>query len=640
MVFGSQGEAFIDVHANTDPYERELDRGIRRSSEDAEKILDIIGEQWGEDLADGVSKELGRHGKDYGKAVEKATETTTVEIKSKFKVDRHGRLHDAAGRFVSEFGDDVEREFNRLGAPGGPFSRIGQGLADAVGAGFNISGRSPLIALLTPLIGAIGAAIGALIQAVGALAALLTTLPALLTAIGFQVGVLFIAFQGLGERIQAAFAAKNAKELEKVLFGLDEATKRFIRSLLPLRDFWRDLQMVVQQNFFGALKTPIADLLKALRGPTLRGFAALATVMGTFFNSLAAFFASPAFVKFVTDVFPATIRWVQRSGDMLITVLDALVRMADIALPFLTKFGDMLVNNLTALALFLNEKAESGALKDWLDRMLLTMQSIFDLLGGILSFTATFLNELDKAGGKKLIDELALFLERLSVFLASPVGQKAMEGMIAALLLALQITEGLIFTLLLLFAAFETGKQAIAAFFSWFAGIIKKGITEAGEFIGGVAAKIYNFFRNLVDPIMSLKNTFFNAGRSLVQAFIDGIKSLAGALGGTGFWIANQIAKHLPGSPAEEGPLSGKGYTLYRGQRMMQDLIKGIQMEGQELRTATEQSLTNINFGKGAIQVNGEFSTREEAERTGSAVGKGINTILAVRQTRLAVRTL
>lgn len=642
MVFGADGEAFIDVHANTDPYERELDRKLRTSSKDAEDLLDKIGKNWGEHLADGVSEELGTHGKDYAKSIEDATEKTTVKVKSKFTVDRHGRLHDTAGRFVKEFGDEVEHEFERLAAPGGPLSRIGTGIADAVGAGFNISGRSPLIALLLPVIGAIGAAIGALIQALGAVAGLLATLPALIAAIGLQVGVLFIAFKGLGERIGLAFEARNAKELEKALFGLDDATKRFIKTLLPLRDFWRDLQMVVQQNFFGALKTPITDILKALRGPTLRGFADLAGAMGAFFQDLGAFFASPTFVQFVKDVFPATIRWVQTFGPAFIKILSALIAVADVALPFLENFGLIISNNLGALATFLDEKAKSGDLKGWLDRMEETVQSIFMLLGSVLQFTAVFLNQLDKAGGKKLIDGLVTFIDRLSFFLSTPVGQKALEGMVNSLLLMLEITGGLIFVLLTLFAAFEFGKEAVGAFFSWLGGVVKKGVTEVVEFIAGVWRGVTRFFNNLVNPIMNLKDAFFNAGRSLVQGFIDGIKSMVRPLQAAGEFVVNQVKRFLPGSPAEEGPFSGSGYTLYRGQRMIQDLVKGIRMEAPQLRDASMEAVSNITFGKGAIQVGfeGVVPTQQQAERTGSAVGNGINAILAPQRTRLAVRTL
>jgi hypothetical protein len=37
------------------------------------------------------------------------------------------------------------------------------------------------------------------------------------------------------------------------------------------------------------------------------------------------------------------------------------------------------------------------------------------------------------------------------------------------------------------------------------------------------------------------------------------------------------VTDFLPGSPAKEGPLSGRGYALLRARRMMEDLARGIQ---------------------------------------------------------------
>ena len=73
---------------------------------------------------------------------------------------------------------------------------------------------------------------------------------------------------------------------------------------------------------------------------------------------------------------------------------------------------------------------------------------------------------------------------------------------------------------------------------------------------------------------------------------------------------------------------------------MVQDLIRGIKMEAPELREVSTDAMSQINFGRGAIQVNGNFDTEQQATRTGTAVGNGINAMLAAQQTRLAVRTL
>lgn len=679
MAFGSEGEAFIDVHANTDPYERELERKIKASSKDAEKILDEVGESWGEHLADSTSKELGKHGDDFGRAMERSVRGKTVHIDGvRYVFDRRGRLHDAAGRFVRMFEQEVEKEVARAAGPGGPLDRIGQGFADAVGASFNISGRSPLIALLVPLVASIVALVVAAIQALNSLIALAATLPALLASIGVQVGVLFIAFQGMGTAISGAFAAKNVTELNKALQGLTPSAQNFVRALLPLKQLFTDIKTLVQESFFRALGTgPIADLIKNLRPILTHGLSDVALALGFFFRELAQFFNSPIFIQFVKDIFPATIAWIQIAGPALIHLLRVFVALADLALPFLEKFGMMFANALISLSNFIANRLNSGKARQWLDSMEKTLESVFELLGQVTEFIVILLAQLDEAGGKKLIDELVRFFMIMNAFLSSPAGQKALEGLIDLLIFSIQVVGGLVLVILGLLALLEVMGEAVHAFFSFLIDIVGPAIGDwfvsILEKVGSVGQGIIDFFRGLYTPVqttfinlrdtisarlneaiafvrglperaqqalVNLGKTLFQAGRNLVQGFIDGIKSMVAPLLSAGGWIVSQVARFMPGSPAEEGPFSGSGYTLYRGQRMVQDLIRGIKMEAPELREVSTDAMSQINFGRGAIQVNGNFDTEQQATRTGTAVGNGINAMLAAQQTRLAVRTL
>jgi hypothetical protein len=115
-----------------------------------------------------------------------------------------------------------------------------------------------------------------------------------------------------------------------------------------------------------------------------------------------------------------------------------------------------------------------------------------------------------------------------------------------------------------------------------------------------------------------------------------------GSLGDAAAGAMNIIGRFLPGSPAEEGPLSGSGYSYLRGQRMVSDFAAGIKSETKTLSSVSNMTMGAINFGPGAVRVsyNGVTPTPEQARMTGSAIGSGISGQLAVRNTRLAVRTL
>lgn len=120
--------------------------------------------------------------------------------------------------------------------------------------------------------------------------------------------------------------------------------------------------------------------------------------------------------------------------------------------------------------------------------------------------------------------------------------------------------------------------------------VIDKILQIFGFFKAGVAAlkaAIIENFLNAVDFIKSipgrisdalgnLGSLLFNKGRDLVQGLINGVKSLFGSVANVARDLIGQITKFLPGSPAEVGPLSGRGYVLKRGQRFTQEFAEGI----------------------------------------------------------------
>ena len=83
-----EGEAFIGVHADTSPYEREADRGIRRGSEHLEDTTaKKVGKDFGDTLAESMGDELEKSGPDLAKSVEKGLGRQKVRTKIKTDID-------------------------------------------------------------------------------------------------------------------------------------------------------------------------------------------------------------------------------------------------------------------------------------------------------------------------------------------------------------------------------------------------------------------------------------------------------------------------------------------------------------------------------------------------------------------------
>ena len=83
----------------------------------------------------------------------------------------------------------------------------------------------------------------------------------------------------------------------------------------------------------------------------------------------------------------------------------------------------------------------------------------------------------------------------------------------------------------------------------------------------------------------NLGHLLYSKGQSLVRGFINGIASMIGAVADKARSLVGAVTKYLPGSPAKEGPLSGKGYVLLRARRFMNDFAQGIE-EGSDKPSA------------------------------------------------------
>jgi hypothetical protein len=658
---------------------------LEAASRDADQLLDEIGKNWGEKLSHSTSEEIGKHGHDFTKAIEESTVGETIRIRA--KTDFYN-VRDSKGRFTRRVAEaleeDIEDAFHDVTRPGGPFSKIGQAIADAIGAGFNISGRSPLIVALVPVIAAIVGLVAAAVQTVNALIASLTVLPALISSIAIQFAVLKIATTGVADAISAAFSAKDAKEMAEAVKSLTPSAREFVLSLLPAKDLFKQIRDSVQENFFHGLGNIVSILVKTLGPDVLAGLSRVAHELGFAWSLLLTVLSSREFQKFLDNVFISTVDWISRSTPALVSILKGLIAIGDAAIPFLNAIGLWLSLNLEAFGDFL-QGASGKDFTDWLSSMLATLEDVGELLGQAIKFVAVFLDQLDKAGGKNIIKTLADAFEKLSIFFASPAGAKAMEAIVDLSIAGIKSVTGLIALIGLLLAGIEvfgewlnnTAGPAIAAFFQFIGqvasdafhwvidGFVKLGtkIKEAWDFLvdlvrrGVVGAKKHvddfvTFFKDIPkkvkDAVANFGTLLIDSGKHLIQGLIDGIKDKIKPLQDVLNWVTN----HLPDwkgpeekdlkilEPSGRAVMTGFHNGIKQGVAEIRDSLTGFtqQMAGGGTATTNTQS---IMFAPNAINISfmGNPSP-EQAYQTGEAVGAGINAQLSIRNVNLGVRRL
>lgn len=120
--------------------------------------------------------------------------------------------------------------------------------------------------------------------------------------------------------------------------------------------------------------------------------------------------------------------------------------------------------------------------------------------------------------------------------------------------------------------------------------IIKDAFTNAYNAVKSKVSAVIDIVKGLPGKVLAslgnLGSTLYNSGVHFVEGFINGISSMIGKAEQKAKDLIHSVTKWLPGSPAEVGPLSGRGYVLLRGRRFVQDLAKGMgQMRQLPVRT-------------------------------------------------------
>jgi len=677
------GDAYINVHADTDPFERELkrnlDKDLAQAGADANKIMDEVGKGWGEHVSKSTAEEIRRHGPDFAHAIESSTVGKHVKIRYTYDYDREGVLKgfkkvvtEVEGAVGQAFSKGMKNGVNDVASFGQKFfSKIRSTLTDAIGSAFNVSGKSPLIPFLA-LIGLdIAGLILAAVQAANALVAALSAVPALLTSIGLQAGVLLLAFQGMKTAIQSAFAAKNTKEMETALRGLTPAAKDFVRELVSIKSIFSDIKYAAQQEFFKGLGSGLTNTIKEI-GPALKNLtASLSGALGEFFKVLLSFFSSPAFVTFIDHVVFATVKFLDKFGPKLITFLEGFISFADASISMLNSLGDGIGDSLESIGNFLDRVAKDPETKKWFENMKKTLATIKDLFKSITEFIAAFADQLDKAGGNKIIKQFGDTLDNLTKLIESPTGKKAMQELVALTVVGIWATEGLVKWLIKALSAakdffdYWTPQMmefwdmvteipgAISDVFVGTARIIKKGldltvqlivtlfswiIKKAKGWFSDISGKFDNLKNTVSNALGNIVNTFYTKGKEMISSLINGFKAKFGALRHNLSNIAGMIGSVFGASPAKWGPLSGQGWMEPRGKKLMSALNEGMQQGAQAVRNTSSQVATSVALGNVNLNFYGQQPTERDARMAGTAASSEIATRLAVSQTRLAVR--
>src|SRR3954469_11173690 len=158
--------------------------------------------------------------------------------------------------------------------------------------------------------------------------------------------------------------------------------------------------------------------------------------------------------------------------------------------------------------------------------------------------------------------------------------------------------------------------------------LVEKGKAFINGFWEGAKAiwqSVLDWFKNfpkmIIDAIGDTSKTLYNSGASLIDGFNKGVESKVESARQAGTVAVDAASNPFPQSPAKEGPFSGQGWTLYRGQSLIQGFIDGIMSmvpQLKEIAASTMAGVSNTLGGTGDMM----NAAKELVGRIGS--GKGM----------------
>jgi phage-related protein len=124
--------------------------------------------------------------------------------------------------------------------------------------------------------------------------------------------------------------------------------------------------------------------------------------------------------------------------------------------------------------------------------------------------------------------------------------------------------------------------------------VIGPAIQAVMDKVRGIKDKIVNFFSGAKDWLV-------DAGKAIVNGLVDGINKVKDKVEGAVKGVMKKARDMLPFSPAKKGPFSGKGWSLYSGQSIVQALAKGITDKAPHAVKAVNSLMAGVQQRVGSV---------------------------------------
>lgn len=537
------GRAFVEVHAETDPFARELKRAMQRLAgdlrEDTDRAGNLIGQRLGTQARRQFRQGFQRRRLELNvdanlsstsvAATEGALRRVTRNREVDVRINRRGFtrtlgfIAQLIGQFVISmvqiFGDlfDVGRTIGRIF--GESFQNITRNMTNASGAAASLSasiaqlaaGVAALIAVFAILVGLLATILALVIALTEAVQLILTVLPGFAAVAVVAIAPLVLIFTNLADAITAT--TEPMKAFRKEIEDLGPATGRALTSFRELVQFFISIREEVQESFFQPINRAIRNLETDL-GPTFQeGFVQVANAAGRFAGAFIELFDHPASRRFFTQLFDLAALGFEQIGEAgVIRLIEAFATLIDETLP---NIEDLIFDIRFAIegwADAIEDFATDPQMQETLDEWEESFQAIQDVIENLIGLAGA-LFEGFRVDGLEIIQQINEDLEAFTDFLESDRGEVFFEGLrfSAEIFLSLirsiaVVIAGIIVTLGIIRILFTEGLEpAVKAF--------REAFSPARDAANGLLA----IFRNWNNILLAIK--------APVRRFISGLRN-------------------------------------------------------------------------------------------------------------------
>lgn len=396
-----------------------------------------------------------------------------------------------------------------------------------------------------------------------------------------------------------------AKESGKLRSFIEDG----IQALGALWSILKDIVGIVGNIFrpllegTGELQTPLTALLKTFREFTASsGFVDLMKTLGTIFKQLAdvvgtVFKAalevvlpilsevlsklSDHMAKIIPELLPIMEKLIGFFGDLLgalVPLLDPIFKLVQTLLPPLSALLKRVIDTIDISKITRLVEVISKSLVDALDKLAPKLLELAEKLGDLFSKLGPVIDSfIDFAIVvlPPLIDAITFVIDIIIRLINVAIVPLTTAWEVAGIVISTiwdTITNNIstnIDTIKFYIDNFSSIVDRVKEIFSNIRDGIRDKFQEAIDWVKGIPGR---FRESLGDTGRML----YDAGANIVQGFINGITSKIQSAGAAAALVVSKVRGYFPFSPAKEGPLSGRGYVTFSGEKMIADFAKSL----------------------------------------------------------------